>query len=74
MTNDERRRLAKATLPLEVLCGQIRTNPYKEMTIDFQHELEESLETIRQLLFPELYEQRSDPLRGYYRDNPQSIE
>lgn len=51
MNYSERKMLAEAAVPLEVLCGQIRHNPYKEMTKDFQEQLLNSLEIIRGLLF-----------------------
>ncbi len=51
MQQDERKMLAEAAIPLEVLCAQINSKPYKEMTLDFQKQLCESLAKIRILLF-----------------------
>lgn len=50
MTDEETRKLARAAIPLEVLCGQIRTKPYKEIDDSLQSELQNSLEIIRNLL------------------------
>lgn len=50
MTNEEKKKLARAAIPLEVLCGQIRTNPYKELDDNLQSELQNSLQIIRELL------------------------
>jgi hypothetical protein len=51
MDDCERKALAEAAIPLEVLCGQIRVKPYKELTDDLQSQLQQSLEIIRGMLF-----------------------
>ena len=51
MDDSERKALAEAAIPLEVLCGQIRHKPYTELTEGIQSQLLDSLEIIRGLLF-----------------------
>lgn len=51
MSNEEKAQLVAAMIPLEVLCGQIRVKPYKEMTVDFQRELLDSLDILHKLAF-----------------------
>ena len=51
MTELEKKQLAEAALPLVVLCNQIKLKPYKEMTLDFQNKLCESLWIIENLIF-----------------------
>lgn len=56
MNQEERKLLAEAAIPLEVLCGQIRVKPYTELTKDFQIQLLGSLDIIRKLLFEKAHE------------------
>jgi hypothetical protein len=51
MTQDERKTLAQAAAPLEVLCAQIRNKPFKELTEELQEHLLQSMLKIRTLLF-----------------------
>jgi hypothetical protein len=51
MTQEERKTLAEAAAPLEVLCAQITSKPYKEMTQDLQEQLLQAMVKIRTLLF-----------------------
>lgn len=52
MTDKQRRELVEAMIPLEVLAGQIRTKPYKEMSVDFQAKLLKSIGVIRDFVLP----------------------
>lgn len=45
----DRRLLVEALCPLEVLYGQMRTQPYRELTEDFQQKLIESIDVLRVL-------------------------
>ena len=51
--DEDRKQLAEAAIPLEVLCGQIRHKPYKEMTLEFQNQLLDSMKIIEKILFGE---------------------
>jgi hypothetical protein len=50
MNEQQRKLLAEAAIPLEVLCGQIAVKPYSEMTFEFQEQLLKSMKIIRELL------------------------
>lgn len=50
LTKEDKKRLVEALLPLEVLYYQIESNPYKEMTKDFQHEVQDSIMRLRGMI------------------------
>ena len=55
MTDNEKRVLATAAIPLEVLVSQINQCFYQELSNDIQRDLIDSLDMIRALLFPEIH-------------------
>jgi hypothetical protein len=50
MRDNERKMLVEAMVPFEVLFGQILHQPYKEMSVEFQRQLVESVAAMRVLL------------------------